>query len=125
MPILTSDKRAHHILKSDIYLLLRLISDKNKLNLFPLTKGGRAIVKMVWADGKSFSQIGKKLSLSPARVTHIYNVEIRRFAFFIDKAYSEYKQFHELKKNYESLKKENKLLKNKSRLLRRSSKGDI
>ncbi len=120
MPILTPNKGTHHILRSDIGFLLRLISDKNKLAIFPLTNRGRTILKMLWDDNMSFAQVGKELSLSQGRVTQIYHLEIRRLAFFIDKAYNEYKEFHDLKKNYESLKKEYKSLENKSRLLRRN-----
>ena len=114
MPKLTTNKGAQHILRSDIVFLLRLISDKNKLDIFPLTDRGRTILKLLWNENKSFTQIGKELLLSPQRVTQIYHSEIRRLAFLIDKAYNDYKEFSDFKREYEALKKEIKVLKNKS-----------
>lgn len=98
------NRETKNITKRDTAFLLKLISNRKKFDLFPLSENGRLIFEMAWGEQKSFEEIANNLSLSNERVRQLYCIELRRFTYFIDKAFKEFKTIHDLKAENETLK---------------------
>jgi hypothetical protein len=108
MPIFSANKDTRKVLKNDVTLILHLIADSRWIDNCPLTGRGRVIVKMLWKENKSFSEVAKHLSLKQERVVQIYHMEIRRLTYFLDSAF---KELTALQQENQSHRKEKKAVK--------------
>jgi DNA-directed RNA polymerase sigma subunit (sigma70/sigma32) len=104
------NKDQKRITREDVAFLLKLIVKGQRLNYFHLTDNGKAILEMALHDQMPLPKIAKTLLLSEERVRQIYKRELRLLGFYIDKAYSNYKE-------YIDLKRENALLYEKIKIL--------
>jgi DNA-directed RNA polymerase sigma subunit (sigma70/sigma32) len=102
------NKDQKRITREDVAFLLKLVAKGQRLNYFHLTDNGKAILEMALHDQMPLPKIAKTLLLSEERVRQIYKREMRLLGFYIDKAYSNYREYTDLKKEnallYESIK---------------------
>ena len=110
MPIFSANQETKRTLRADVKLILHLIASSKKLENYPLTDKGKAIIKMLWEENMSFDEVAEKLSLSKERVVQIYHLEMRKLMYFFDTTIKEVKILQE---ENESLKKEIKELNRK------------
>lgn len=102
------NKDQKRITREDVAFLLKLIAKGQRLNYFNLTENGKAVLEMALYDQMPLPKIAKALQLSEERVRQIYKRELRLLGFYIEKAYANYLEHIDLKKEnsllYEKIK---------------------
>jgi len=106
MAFISDKKRTKYLVRNDIEFLLRTIFNSPLTHSFPISDREKTILKLLWDEGKSFSEVATQLGLSRERVSQLYNSEVRRLSYFITSTFKE----------VDSLKKELELLKSKTAL---------